>query len=299
MILPPNELKIRNFVAKSGIDFRILADALGESVKFVMHWWNQPDSFWLSDRQLNNLAAFLDMTLDQMITSELPIEELRKRFIAGPLAIEERYFKNAFSHARTTAHIVRYLAIRYGRNKVDALLRQMGVHPCLHASLDNKISIDFFIELLDHAKLLGLSKEEVHQLGCYMFLGVSGTKIGAQFASANNYADCFNILDQNFHNFDQNFIYKLTLSDKDFEMVIRPGEMLAKKIKDGDVDCSTLALYRRHMVCWFPYLSNLPPISTRLVKSLAYGDNHCVLRAEFPGYNGPKNFVRPPLVQTV
>ncbi|MGE0763538.1 MAG: hypothetical protein AB7N80_09705 [Bdellovibrionales bacterium] len=291
------EEQLRVFVVQSGIDFRTLGMAIGESTRFVMQWWNKHGEIWLSDRHIGNLSAFLDVTPEQLLTQQIPVEELRTRFIEGPTRIEERYFVNAFSKVRTTAHIVRYLSLRFGRANVDNLLRQMGVHPCIYSSLDNKINIDFFIQLLEKVKSLGLAPQEISQLGCYMFLGVSGTELGSQFAQARNYAESYQVLNSNFHNFDRNFIYDVHLDDEGFEMTIHPGEVLQKKIQDENTDCAMLALYRKYMMCWFPYLSGLPPVSGNLVKSLAYGDDHCVLRAKFPTpQDRPRKATKPPLV---
>jgi hypothetical protein len=294
------ESRVRHFVYQSGIDFNRLGNALGETAKFVFRWWNRPHEQRLSSRHLANLSAYLGLSIEQLLDSNLAIEQLRQLFIDGPSNINERYFKDAYSNVRTTAHIVRYLSIRFGRARVDALLREMGVHPCIYASHDNKINIDFFLDLLEQARRIGLRDEEIHQLGCYMFLGVANTPLGQQFAAADNYIDSYQVLNRNFDNFDQNFIYKVELFDDGFEMRIEPGDVLAKKIYDGQSDCSTLALYRKYMMCWFPYLSGLSPLSGHLIKSMAYGDPHCVLRAYFPPMSDrPNRDLRPPLVQGV
>lgn len=291
------EERIRIFVIRSGIDFGHLSQALGESLRFVMQWWNRPHELRLTDRHFANLAAFLDLPLEALLNDDLPIENLRQRFIEGPIHVNERYFVDAFSNVRTTAHIARYLSIRFGRARVDQVLRQMGVHPCVYSNLDNKINIDYFVDLLEAAKRMGLGQNEIHHLSSYMFLTMKNTEIGRQFAEASNYLECYGVLNRNFKNFDHNFIYDMSLHENGFTLAIRPGEVLARKIHDHEIDCTNLAIYRKIMACWFPYLSGLPPLLGKLNRSLAFGDDLCVIEAHFP--DSPVHRLKPPQIQIV
>ncbi len=289
------ENQIRQFINHSGLGFEKLGQALSESPKFVLRWWNRPDELRLSDRHLANFATYLNTDLDTILQGKDSLEKLRLNFIEGPRHLNENYFEKAFSHVRTTAHIVRYLSIRFGRSKVDEALRNMGVHPCIYFDLNNKISIDYFVDLLEVAERMGLTPTEIRHLSSFMFLAMKDTELGLEFASARDYLECYDVLNRNFHNFDENFIYEMDLREDGFSLKIRPGEALERKIRNNLIDCTNLAIYRKIMVCWFPYLSGLAPLFGSLNKSLAFGDPFCVIEAKFP--SKPSGRFMPPQIQ--
>lgn len=285
--------KLKRFVVESGANFGRLSEAFGETQTNLWRWLNGSGAVHLGLRQLENLASYVGASPAELLVGPWNIDSWRKNLIEGPLYLNEKYFLEAFSRARSSAHIVRYLALRLGRSRADEILRGMGVHPCIYSALDNRLSLDFFVDLLMRIELEGVPEFEVTSLASYMFLGLQDTQLGDEFRRAKNYFECYEVLNRNFINFDENFSYELKLGPHGFLFRAMPADRLAKKIFEGQSRFKLLALYRHQMMGWFPYLSGLAPITTKMVKSLAYGDPFCEIKGEFPMENRP-SLVRPP-----
>ncbi|MBX7232092.1 MAG: hypothetical protein K1X29_08405 [Bdellovibrionales bacterium] len=274
--------KIRELVSKIGVDFSTLSHATGQSKRDVFGWWNQPGIKILSPRHIENFAHYLSLTPEQIVSDQFDLNELRKKIILGPKIENEVYHLDAYSKVRTTAHIIKFLCFRFGQSKADQLLRHMGVHPCIYTLLDNKISIEFFTDLLSKIASLGLTEDEINHLSCYMFLTIEGTALGEKFSQAQNYFECYEIVNSSYDQFDHNFHYKMDLDQDGFKFYAYPGELLQKKIMERKINCTRLVFYRKTMLGWFPYLSGLAPLSVQLTKSIAFGDPFCLIEGSFP-----------------
>lgn len=290
------DLKIKQFIQLSGLPLSQFAEIIGEKCPFALKWWNGFHRIQLSDRHIENFLFYFSSSAEEFFSysfTELFIDRAREKFLKAPIQFNEKYFIEAESKVRTTAHIIKYLSYRYGRQKVDRILHSMHIHPSLFSNLDNKINIHFFLDLLQESKKLGLTDGEVHYLSTYLFLSLQNTNVGQIFNGASNHRECFDLLNQNWSHFDRNFEYQMELREDGFSLKMKPGDFLSQLMVDHKVDVKDLMFYRKNLACWFPYLAGLPPVSGTLKKSVAFGDVYCEIEAHFPELSQSKRPKRP------
>ncbi len=277
--------KLKRFVVESGANFGRLSEAFGETQANLWRWLNGSGAVHLGLRQLENLALYLGVSAEELMKETWPIESWRSKVIEGPLYINEKYLVDAHSKVRSSAHINRFLAMRFGRARADSLLRKLGVHPSIYSMLDNRLSIDFFVDLLKIACEFGLPKSEIANLGCYMFLGLKNTPLAAEFSKAKSYFESYEVLGRSASRFDENFEYDLKVEPEGFVLKASPADHVKQRLKDHLLEFALLAEYRRTMMGWFSYLSGLAPLQTQMPRSVAYGDSYCEIRGQFPAEN--------------
>ena len=91
------------------------------------------------------------------------------------------------------------------------ILRKLNISPLFYSNLDNKISINYFVDLLEILFENGMNQNELDNLAGVLFLGLEGTVLGNKFKKAQSYFECYEVLAQNIQLFDSNFDYQFEL----------------------------------------------------------------------------------------
>lgn len=280
--------RLRSLVRESGIPLRTFSDALGASTATALNWWSRGGA-QLTVKNVNSLSQYFGISEDELSNHQkkLPVDLVRDRLFMGPQVLPEIYGHDASSFVRSSAHIIEYLAMVFGRHFVDRLLIQMNVHPHLFKDLDNKINLLFFMHLLNEVKRAGLTESEVESLACYVFLRIQQTPLGQEFSQAQNYQDCYAVLSQHAAMFDANFDYRFEIDRQAVEITATPTAGASFLSDNEPSDYERLFRYKRKLMGWFPTLSNLAPVNMTTPKCVSLGDSCTIYRFEIgtsPGF---------------
>lgn len=273
------ELHLRQMVRATGIPIKTLAEAMGLKTSEALNWWSNQGQR-LSFKNIQILADYIGVSVDNLIARNYSFDLVRKRIFNGPASLPDVYSEQASSFVRSSAHIVEYLAMTYGRHFIDRLLMDLNVHPMVFEDLDNRINLNFFIDLLNHLSKVGVPEEEIDSLACYVFLGHEKTT-GSPFESATSYMESYAVLEKYITKLESNFAYKFELSPNRIRITAEPTEawlfLENKPVKEYE----RLIKYRKKVIGWFPILSNLPPIQLRTPKCILRGDDFTIYEATF------------------
>lgn len=242
-------------------------------------WWKECD-INLKASNLDSLTKALGISSDEAVFETYDLTKLRKDLFrtAGPLP--DRYSVNSYSRVRSSSHIIKYLTLTKGQMFADQILKSMQVSPLLFDDQDNRISLNFFLDLLETLSDWGFSPGELDNLACVLFLGLQNTNLGNRFKSAQTHAQCYAILGESLSSFDENFLYSYDVDSSQFHMTsILPFD----KHESTALSPRRLALLQRYrliLLGWFPYLSGLEPI----LPSVQYSTKKSGLCAQYSVY---------------
>lgn len=260
---------VRYLIYDVGLPLNKAPEALGLSSTEFMKWWADRTSSQITLRNLEQLGQYLNISEEQILNKTYDKDYVRSLILEGHSFLPEKYANNKYSCLRSSAHIFKYIARTRGQHFADQLMRRMRVSPLIYSNLDNKISLNYFVDLLDVLSENGFSQQEIDSLASVVFLSIEGTQLGEMFKKANNYFDCYGVLSASAEKFDSNFIYDFDINNTG--VVIRA---YIDYDKLGELNLSyekiyRLLRYRRFLMGWFPYLSNLPPVYPEQIDSLS------------------------------
>lgn len=273
---------VRHLIGSVGLPLGQSAEALGMTPSEFMEWWSlehQP----LEYSHLHNLSQYLHIDDDSIVSGNLEYSLVRQRIFSSDLALPKRYQECAFSFTRSTAHIIKYLQVSRGQHFSDRIVQNLNVNPRLFESLDNKISILFFIDLM---RILvaepSVTKDEFDFLSSTIFLTLSETSLGHQFKEQSTYYDCYRVLVENLHLFDNNFIYTPQLNKNSFVFIARLNHERIGPLNLKPENIQHILQYKKRLIGWFPYLSNLAPLTVCERRCITRGDAWIEQVVEFP-----------------
>lgn len=251
--------RIRTFIFDVGLSFNLAPEALGMKASDFMKWIAGHDI--LIDRShLANLSQYLNLNEESIMNGSYDKDLVRRRLFESPEILPEKYSQNQFSCVRSSAHIIKYLTLTRGQHFSDHLLRSLNISPLIYSNLDNRISFNYFVDLMDALVKSGLSQTELDSLCGMLFLGIEGTLLGDKFKRARNYYESYEVVTQNINLFDSNFEYTFELQRN--QLLIRSKFLFDKHFHENWSVERILRLerYRHLLTGWFPFLSKLPPL---------------------------------------
>jgi hypothetical protein len=251
---------VRSFIKDVGLPFNKAPEALGLSSVQFMDWWCGRKNNLLNNRHILTLSQYLNIDEDQILAGTYDKNFIRNQLFIGSRSLPEKYSFNQFSNTRTSAHIQRYLIKTRGQHFSDKILRKLNISPLIYENHDNKISLNYFVDLLDVLSLNGFSNEELDSLACMIFLTLDNTLLGAKFKKAKNYFDCYSVLSENILLFDSNFEYTFEVDRNQTRAITFLSFEKHWHMKWDTSQLAKLLRYRQLLISWMPYLSNLPPI---------------------------------------
>ncbi|MBL7542927.1 MAG: hypothetical protein JNL11_03880 [Bdellovibrionaceae bacterium] len=281
-LLKSQSESVRNLILDTGLPLNRAPEALGMSSSDFLQWWSSYGELCASKIQLKTVAQFLGVTEEQIMLGKYDAESLRTRIFVDPLALPEKYSHNQFSYIRTSAHIFKYLAISRGQHFADSIAYKLNVSPLFYQNLNNRISLNYFIDLLAILESQGFTQNEVDSLSGLLFLSWSESPLFMKFKQATNYYDCYLTLANNFKLFDDNFIYKSELDKNHYSMITFLPYEIHNHFEWQECKMNKLFRYRQLLLGWFPYLSGLPPVIPTVSHQVKPDGIHSVCTVTFP-----------------
>lgn len=270
--------QIRQLIRTTGMPLTMFGEAVGWKSSQVLNWWAARQNP-LDDKNINSLSQFLGINPDSLLLGTYPQSLVRDRIFIGPQVLPERYSDHASSFVRSSAHIIEYLSLRYGRHFTDKVLLGLNIHPLLFENLDNRINILFFIDLLNQLKHHGLTTQDISSLACFIFLRVQNTDIGVRFSKAATYQESYEVLAGAMPRFEVNFDYDFEIDRKRLRIVAKPSEGERFFCKKSEKDLALLFAYRKVAFGWFPILSDLAPLNLQVKSCFLAGQRQTVYEA--------------------
>lgn len=259
-ILLTHSKSIRQLILDTGLPLNRAPEALGMTSRQFMEWWSSKEKPAESKANISNLSQFLGISEDQIISRNYNQALVHARIFKDPLTLPEKYSVNQFSYVRTSAHIFKFLVLTRGQHFADKIAAELNVSPLLYQNLNNKISLNYFLDLLEILELNGFNKNDLDTLSGVLFLGLAESELYAEFKKSTNYFECYNTLASNLNLFDANFIYQSDLDRHQYRMKTLLPYSQHDHFKWTELQINRLNRYRQLLVGWFPYLCGLPPI---------------------------------------
>lgn len=259
-----NNKGIRQLILKTGLPLNKAPEALGMSSAEFMRWWSSCGAVGESRAQVISLAQYLDISEDQILLGDYDLNLLRSRIFTDPFTLPKKYSANQFSYLRSSAHIYRYLVLTRGQHFADSLARKLNISPLLYQNLDNRISLNYFLDLLDLLKSNGFKQQELDTLAGVLFLGLAESNLFTQFKNSKDYYECYSTLAKNLKMFDENFIYHSDLDKKQYRMTSFLPKEKHNHFAWSVAQINGLLRYRQLLAGWFPYLCGLSPIMPKV-----------------------------------
>lgn len=252
--------RMRQLILDTGLPLSRAPETLGMTSSEFMRWWSSPEDLSVTTTNLTYAAQFLGIAEEQIILGKYDVDLLRSRIFNDPLTLPEQYSLNQYSFIRTSAHIFRYLALTRGQHYADSISRKLNVSPIMYQNLNNRISLNYFLDLLDLLESQGFSQNDLDTLAGLLFLGLAESDLIHEFKKSKSYFECYSVLANNFNLFDANFSYVSDLARDRFSLTTFLSYDNHNHFKWTNSQLNKLFRYRQILLGWFPYLCGLPPI---------------------------------------
>lgn len=251
---------VRQLILDTGLPLNKAPDVLGMSSSDFLDWWSSIEARSSKEVNIRQITQFFGVSEEQILTRKYDPHLLRSRIFVDPFSLPEKYSVNQFSFVRTSAHIFKYLVITRGQHFADSIAYKLNVSPQMYQNLNNRISLNYFLDLLDILEVHGFSQSELDTLSGVLFLGLAESPLFNEFKKSTTYYDCYQTLAKNLKLFDQNFVYHSELDSKQYIMkTLLPYEN-HNHFRWTDSQINKLNRYRQLLVGWFPYLCGLAPV---------------------------------------
>lgn len=259
---------VRQLILDTGLPLNRAPDALGMTSSDFMQWWSSKGKLKSQDLKFKEFAQFFGITEDQILSRNYDPGLLRSRIFQNPLSLPEKYSVNQFSFVRTSAHIFKYLILTRGQHFADTIAFKLNISPLLYQNLNNRISLNYFLDLLEMLEKHGFTQKELDTLSGVLFLGLAESDLFNEFKKSTSYYECYETLANNLKMFDQNFIYESELDRSKYVMkTLLPYEN-HNHFRWSEAQINKLHRYRQLLVGWFPYLCGLPPVIPKVSHKL-------------------------------
>ncbi|MEK6628994.1 MAG: hypothetical protein AABY53_10240 [Bdellovibrionota bacterium] len=252
--------QVRSFIKDIGLPLNRAPEALGVKSSDFLSWWSGHQPQLIESKQLISLGRFLNIDEDQIVTGTYDKTHVRAVLFGGPLVLPDKYSKNQFSYLRSSAHVIKFLTLTRGQHFSDMIMRKLNVSPLIYSDQNNKISLNYFMDLLELLSQNGLTQDELDSLACVLFLSLGETTLGKKFKNAKTYYECYEILAQNIHLFDSNFDYSFELDQVRCKISANLHFDNHSHIDWAKARVNKLFRYRIFFVAWLPYLAKLSPV---------------------------------------
>ncbi len=275
--------KLRNFIKDVGLPLNRAPEALGLSPLTFLDWWSGNRTRVIQKAQFVQLGQYLHINEDTILEGTYDKNFVRSILFSDDAVMPEKYTQNKFSYLRSSAHIFKYLTLKYGQHFSDMISRKLNVSPLIYSDLNNKISLNYFIDLLEILTDHGFKQSDLDQLACVMFLSLGQTpQMLAEFSKARNYYECYEVVAKNFKNLDNNFRIKTDLDRTCFKVTTFLDYDNHAHIDFSKRNVDKVLRYRLILAGWFPYLSNLAPSLPEYKVNYTSDGIHCDYTFNFP-----------------
>ena len=259
MLISPEE-SVKKFILDVGLPLNQVPTALGVTSKDFMNWWSGLNPALIQTRELQSLGQYLNIDEAEIVQKSYDKTLIRARIFHGMETLPERYAQNQFSYLRSSAHILKYLRLTRGQSFSDSVLRKLNVSPVLYDNLNNRISLNYFMDLLEALSESGFDQHELDNVACVLFLSLEFTPLGEKFKNARTHFECYEVLANNVQLFDSNYLYTFDIDRT--RICIRSFLHFDNHphIDWSQARIDRLLRYRRVLIGCYPFLSKLTPI---------------------------------------
>ncbi|MBL7557520.1 MAG: hypothetical protein JNM24_16950 [Bdellovibrionaceae bacterium] len=275
--------RLRAFIKDVGLPLNRAPEALGLSPLTFLDWWSGHRSRVIKKAQFVQLGQYLHINEDSILEGTYDKDFVRSILFSGDSVMPEKYTQNQFSYLRSSAHIFKFLTLKYGQHFSDMIMRKLNISPLIYSDLNNRISLNYFMDLLDILLEHGFKQEDLDQLACVMFLSLDQTpQMRADFSKARNYYECYEVVARTFKNLDNNFRLDLDLDRTRFNVTTFLDYDNHAHIDFSKRRIDKILRYRLILAGWFPYLSNLAPSMPEYEVSYTSDGIRCDYTFNFP-----------------
>lgn len=270
--------QVRQFVQESGISLKEFKSLTGLSSSQVMAWCAGEDRIF-KEKHLRSLERGLGTTLENLNNKKFLNKCFFENVRGEQITVSERYVESARSFVRSSSHIVKYLELLFGRERIKFILKEMDVHRAYLDELDNRINILFFVDLLEECRQLGLAKGDLRKLASAMFLSIEGTASEKLFRPCAFHCEAYKNIGEIVNLFDTNFYYDFKVTDQSVEISAEPHESIVPLLEKIPVDY--LFSYRKQIFGTVPMFCGLDGIHLDLADGLKESSLKQVYKGQF------------------
>ena len=272
---------LRRLALEHGVPLRKLAEKLDISYAECLNWWSEP-GLKLPLSKIRNLAWAIGASDDDLVNGHISQSTVDTGVLDYPDKINPKYLNNPFSYTMSSRHIIEYMHLRYGAFVTKGILFKLGVHPDYFRSIQNRISILFFEDLLKEFLALGNSPEDVQKLSRVIYLTTEEDPDGGRlFRQCHQYKDAFHVIWESTAFFDENFVYNFEINPDKIRIITKPTERLVDSTKNPHYGSQELYQYRSQLFGNMVTLCGLPQLNMKTVKCLSQGDNCSIYEADY------------------
>ena len=194
---------IRSYIVESSIPLKEAAQRANMPASQFLNWWASKE-LTLEEDHSESFLGSISESLPNFIHRGFSLAVVGSNAMS-PSILPERYGQNALSFVSSSRHILSIIELQYGKLVVHDLLKRLKVPFQYFENLQNRISIQFFEDLLQEYIKFGNSPDEFGPLSKALFITIEETTMQSVFPVASTYEEAFNTIKASTKYFDENF----------------------------------------------------------------------------------------------
>lgn len=165
----------------------------------------------VSEKILERVAQYFDLTSEQIITGRVDFTGLALRFDQNPQPLPERYLKAAYGKRRTSITSIDYLERALGwRLKLDALT-ELGVSMSALCDPFAPVSMQMISDLVSYLHRRQFCSSDFFAMGAYSYEANKDSLVGLLFSRSRSIQEVYELFfGDAMKIFEQNCSYKIT-----------------------------------------------------------------------------------------
>ncbi len=254
--------------------------------------WNEYQNFKISQLELSqkcleNVAAYFDLTTEQVIKGQIDYQALGMQFEKGFKELPEIYAKAAFGRKRTSITSLDFVEKFAGwRLRLDAL-RKLEVSESLLQDPFGAISMRFITDLCTYLRQRQFKKSDFFAMGSFTYEGNKNSVVGKLFSEMPSAKDAYEFFFQECMKlFEQNCIYTITrMSDNDLSVEYITNPYVAAESGVKHLGNTHVCQVKMGLIANIPRYLGLPASKIKEVSCVHNGDSVCCLEVDFSEAN--------------
>lgn len=267
------------------IEDALLAEMLGLPLKRMRSLRNAGSAPPAAN--LFGVADCFHLSIENLLNGSVDFQALTEFFRMNLNYIPDRYAESAFSKRRAALPVLTFLQKRYGDYTLDRHLRHFQVRREAFSQHDERINIQFLVDLCSHLNRLGFSESDFIDIGRFSVDANRGGAIEKAFQALRTPGSFYEeLVDGLVNRYDENWNYSLQRLTSDVASVrLTQRPEVSEAMKTDKMGSALLCSLKGGVGASLLGFKHLPHAQVQHTRCIHRGDSECLYEFDFTEAN--------------
>jgi hypothetical protein len=236
--------------------------------------------------EIDSLVPIVDrfnLSLDSIIEGRVDFAAVSQHCLGNDIYIPERYTVGAYSRRRTMRYLLEYVETHLGIDERSRIMRQLQVPERALDLLDEKININFAVDLMKELAQRGAPTDFFRGMGSYSIRKTKNLPFAAELAASRTVMELYeNYVEDKVKWLEKNSVYKyIAIDGESFIIEARNNEEVIDSLKDKKYGSRQACEYKIGVMTHIAEYAGFPAVRAEKLQCIHQGDECCRWIARF------------------